>query len=212
MSTGSLPDLMYTRAFGAEPIETVDRVMMSNMVMHACMQMSPATFRRRAGRGIRVAAKKTGALRRPTGQFACSLIQPVGLPGMIMRYVRSVIRVGKFPQAGSLFVIMSFLHSSGDMWPTGITVPNSVATVYFNRVVTKTVRKSVRAVPCKKFNGQRLILAVGGSKHTPTVHLGWKAKTRVQTQSKCTVPGTRTAAELRAYVEGVERILLPHFE
>lgn len=209
----TVPDVLFARSFGEEPIPHVDRVITSNTVMYGSLSMHPSTYRQRAMYGLNVCGKKTVPnTRSPTSQFACSLYQGVGLPGMLMLYAKSVIRVGKWSQPGSLFVILTFLNSIGEIWPTGISVPNSVATIYFSKVLNKRVRNLVCAVPCTKFRGQRLIITSEGVKHTPTLHLGYCEKTKHQSVSKCIIPGTRTAHQLRACIEEIVRQVTPSFD
>jgi hypothetical protein len=209
----TLPDVLFARSFGEAPIPHVDRIITSNTVMYGSLSMHPSTYRKRAALGINVCGKKTMPnTRSPTSQFACSLYQGVGLPGMLMLYSKSVIRVGKYSQPGSLFVCTTFLDCIGEIWPTGISVPNSVATIYFKKVLNKRVRNLVCAVPCTKFRGQRLIINCAGSKHTPTLHLGYCEKTKIQSESKCIIPGTRTASQLRACVEEIVKQVESSFE
>lgn len=209
----TLPDVLFVRSFGEAPIPHVDRIITSNTVMYASLSMHASTYRKRAMLGINVCGKKKMPnTRSPTSQFACSLYQGVGQTGMLMLYAKSVIRVGKWSQPGSLFVLLTFLNCIGEIWPTGISVPNSVATVYFSRVLNKRVRNLVCAVPCTKFRGQRLIISSGNMKHTPTLHLGFCEKTQVQSESKCIIPGTRTASQLRLCVEEIVRQVEPSFD
>jgi len=210
------PDLMFARNFGTKEIPGITRVVQSNTVMHVLTGLpSPEICNRRASLGIRVESRRPtaakGASKNPHSQFACLLVVPRGLPGTLMRYEASVIRVGKHTQAESLRIILMYLAASGDAWPTGITVPNSVSTAYFTRVVKPSLKTSVYAVKCEKFTGVRLLVhGKPGERHTITVHLAKRASTGIQEQSKCTVPGTQTAAELRSCVEEVAQIVASH--
>ena len=185
-------------------LESFDKVVLSNCVMHGCTSLSTAAERRRSGIGISTSSGSPHT-RNPTSQFACTLILPFGYNGMLMRYASSTIRVGRHTTAESFYIVNKFLRASGVHWISGSTVPNSVATVYFKRVVTPSLRSSVRAVKCGKFSGVRLI-----ANHTLTVHLG-RRKNGVQNQSTATVPGTRTATELYACLLQLEHITKPHY-
>lgn len=209
-----VPDLLYTKSFGDEPFGGIHGIDLSNMVMHLCLKMPPASRRMRSLCGVPTTptSKKT-TLRCPTSQFACTQICPRGYPGMIMRYNQSVIRVGRATQPISLCMMLMYTVKSGNIWPTGINVPNSVATVYFKNIIGSKLLKSPRAEKTTKISIIRMIV------HSPTygtrtinVNLGYCHKTRKQNRSNCTIPGTRTARELREFVNIIQREVSPYYK
>lgn len=208
-----VPDLLFNRSFGDEKLEGIAGVDLSNMVMHVCLHMPPTSKRMRSLCGVPTTSKsEKKTLRCPTSQFACSQLCPVGHPGRIMRYNQSVIRVGRATQAISLCMMLMYVMVSGNIWPTGITVPNSVATVYFKKPISSGLRKSSRAEKTKKISHIRMIVHSPRYKtRTINVHLGFRNKTQKQEQSTCTIPGTRTAKELREYVSIIEREVAPYY-
>lgn len=208
-----VPDLLFKRSFGEEPFKNIHGVDLSNMVMHLCLKMPSTSRRMRSLCGVPVtpSSKKT-TLRCPTSQFACSQICPHRYPGMIMRYNQSEIRVGRATQAISLCMMLMYTVNSGNIWPTGINVPNSVATVYFKRPIGVGVKKSPRAEKTKKISHIRMIIHSPIYKtRTINVHLGFCQKTGKQNRSSCTIPGTRTAKELREYVNIIQQEVSPYY-
>lgn len=209
----TIPNLNYRQSFGTEPFESIHGVVESNNVMHGCLRQTASTWHKRSATGGRVLrVRKSCHQLSPAGQFACVHRLVEGARGMLMHFQgSSVIRVGGSTRAGSMWIIVNYLRLIGEIWPTGITAPNSVVTMYFDKVIKPSMTKSPCYVRCESFVGKRIIVNTDWGKHTVSIHLGWCEATKRQKRSNCTIPGIRHGKELRAVINGVIDIVKQHY-